>query len=374
MTIDQARKVIAEHPNAINLVKESHLHALSDLVEVHVEVVRVRRDECTKKWEKGGSIFSPSDVAINRIGTAAGIEFEPKYESTRKTGPYVWVGSSQGRQRAPDGTFEYGAPCEYEWDAELRREENEVKGKTDWDNKDAEGNPGTKPYTERELLVLFIDYRKFGCQRANTGARARAIVYLLGMKRGLKGLFADKGEATDTREFLVSRIIVNAKNTLVMKAMIANLGHNANALYGPTQITGPAQAAESFDPAEGARRVGPEAEGKPPVNDDWGDPSPGPSSPTVDPELEMIMGALIEWTVIGGPVGKRAQKIIDRGETDLRILRPSLEIIKYLGTNNPRGQKSCAEALDMLVQDPSMLEETVKKIRGVAAPAQAAAS
>lgn len=306
MTHEEAQKVIDAHPDAINLVKPSHLHKLSDLVEVHVEIVKVRRDECTSKYEKGGSIFSPSDVAINRIGTAAGIEFEPQHEATRKIDKAVWVGSSQGKQRAPDGTFEYGAPCEYEWDAELRVEELKVKGKKDWSKQDASGQPGRKEYTPQELAENFLDFRKFGCQRANTGARARAIVFLLGMKRGIKGLFPDKGEPGDTREFLVSRIIVNAKNAFVMKAMVANLGANAGTLYGPTAaqaaIAAPSEEdALSFNlkAAEDQQTTGTgEAEDEFDFSDDP-EISGAATKPTIATDQEIVDGlvvALEEWS------------------------------------------------------------------------------
>jgi hypothetical protein len=58
---------------------------------------------------------------------------------------------------------------------------------------------------------------------------------------------------------------------------------------------------------------------------------------------------------------------------DLKVLRPALEIIKYMGSGANVGLKTCAEALDMLVLDPIVLEDTLKKVRGVKAAAPAGA-
>jgi len=228
MTISEAKKFKEAHPYAVDLTKESHFRELSPLVEVHVEVTKVRKDECHEMWSPKQSTYMPKDFVICRIGEAAGISFPPRVDVTRKEGPACWVGTSQGMRMSPDGNYELGDVCEYEWDADIRTEEAKINGKTEWKNK----QKTTREYTEKELAKTRIEFMKFGRQRANTGARARAITSMLGMPRGFAGLF-EKNDSPDSEvEFLTSRIIINSKNKMVLQAAANSLTGGVRALYG----------------------------------------------------------------------------------------------------------------------------------------------
>jgi hypothetical protein len=365
MTKEQIQKIIQDHPRAINLIPSSHLGDLPDLVEAHAEVFTITRAECVKNYDKDGSSWMPSAVAIARLATMAGISFYDLGENTRKEGPRCWVGKCQPYRMGPDGKNEDGPACEKEFDADLQLEAMGLRGKTKWEEVNGKNVKSSVPYEQKELNAQLAQFLVTGRERANTGAKTRAVMQLLGQPRAFKGIFSEKGADTDSREFLVSRIIWNTKNKMLMERMLDNLAGNTAALFGPRHTAQIAASAQSEELP--MRNATPGAEGAgAPTNDDWGEPTT-PAAGATPTELEFIIGALTEWAVAGGVEGKRAQAIIDRGESDLRILRASLEIIKYLQTNNQRGRKSCLDALDMLVPDVIVLESTVGKIKGVAA-------
>ena len=84
-----------------------------------------------------------------------------------KIEPRVWVGRATARRMARDGSTQTMV-AEYEWDAELRAEEN--------------AKAASGPKYDRELMQC----RKFGRQRADTGARLRVIRALTGIPTAFK--------------------------------------------------------------------------------------------------------------------------------------------------------------------------------------------
>jgi hypothetical protein len=228
LTKDAALKFIKNYPNAISFVKPSHLEELSPLLEVQIEAVTVRKDEF---HDLSGS-FSPKKETLDKFAQAAGINYNTAAETTRKDGDDCYVGTTQGMVQGPDGKWQMGAVCEYEFDVDVRLEEMKLKGKPDWDNK-VNGRPGLKEYTERELAVERVNLKKVARQRSNTGARSRATLAMLGMQTGFKKLFGKDSPDDSSVTFLFSRIIVNAKNEMVANAMLAGIQGNAVALFGP---------------------------------------------------------------------------------------------------------------------------------------------
>jgi hypothetical protein len=317
------------------------------LYKAEATVITARQDEFFNIQGK----FMPSKAVVDRIGEAAGVDFiaancgvktENRDDDIGKR--TVFVGYAQGRTRLPDGSWRQSSIEEYEFDPMLRAQI------------DSPNDQGVKR--------KYLDYAKVARQRASTGARVRVIRQLTGMPVTLS--------AEEVKKPLVfSRIVQNTDyilNTHEGKMMaIAMATGAASMLYGQKAgAPAPEAAAEQEEPPmRNATPGAEEAAGSAPANDDWD--APAATGSTVAPELEKLMQALQEWAIAGGIEGKRAQAIIDRGETDLRILRASLEIIKYLQTNNQRGRKSCLDALDMLVPDPVVLEDVVSKIKGVAA-------
>jgi hypothetical protein len=226
MTTEEAKKEIAAHPDAVLMVNPAHLGPLSPLVEVQIEVVKIRRDETVKMWASGGSSWMPSEAAVKRIGNAAGAQFVPSETSTRKEAADCWVGRAQATRRAPAGGFELGPVAEYEWDVGIQIEVMRIKGKPGKDK---------AKYSDIELEESRVQFLKFGRQRSNTGAVTRAILGLLAIKRGLKGLFREEGPDDDIREIVVSRIVQNTKNEMVLRASLANESRVQQLLFGGGQ-------------------------------------------------------------------------------------------------------------------------------------------
>jgi hypothetical protein len=147
------------------------------------------------------------------------------------------------------------------------------------------------------------------------------------------------------------------------------------ALFGATTaLFGPQGAPAALPPAaaqEPERQVSPEAEA-----DDWAIPAAeavAAASSPAESELEKLTQGLVEWANSGNDlVARRAQRLIDDGVADQRILSAALTIIKHLGSGSPVGKKSSCEALDMLVLDPIVLEGVVSKIVAIPAPVRSA--
>jgi len=358
VTKEQIHKIIADHPNAINLIPSSHLGDLPDLVEAHAEVFTLTRSDCVKNYDKDGSSWMPSAVAISRLSTAAGVSFYDLGENTRKEGPKCWVGKCQAYRMGPDGKNEDGPACEKEFDAELQIEAMSLRGKTVWNEVNGKNVKSSAPYEQKELNAQLAQYIVTGRERANTGAKTRAVMQLLGQPRAFKSIFSEKGSDSDSREFLVSRIIWNTKNKMLMERMLDNLAGTTTALYGPrpyAQIA--ANAAHPEDP--------PMRNATPAADDPFGDEG-FDDEPVVDSRLSSIIVALGEWAGTDDDrIAARAKKIIDSGDTRLAVLVPALELIKYLGNGGIKGASQCAGALDMVPLDPIVLESTASKVRSV---------
>lgn len=256
MTKEQIRKLITDNPRAINMVPSSHLGDLPDLVEAHAEIFTLKRSDCVRMYDKDGSSFMMSAVAIKGLALAAGASSYNNGPQSRKEGPTCWVGNAQFYRMGPDGKNEDGPACEKEWDAELQLKKLEILGKKNWKKTDNGGSvpDGTKPYTKEELDAQMANFITTGRERANTGAQSRAIMGLLGQPRALKGLFPEKGNDDDTCHFIVSRIIWNTKNKMLAERMLDNMAGNVKGLYGPQApkaiegtVTRPGQVANAPD-------------------------------------------------------------------------------------------------------------------------------
>lgn len=362
MTPKQARDFIAKYPNAKSFVKPSHLEELSPLFEVHIEAIICRKDEF---HDLPGGVSMPRKETLDKFAAAAGVSYNGANESTRKEGEGCYVGRSQAMVVGPDGKMILGDVCEYEFDVDVRLEELKLNGKADWEHKNG-NRPGRREYTDIELAQERIQLWKVARQRANTGARNRATVSILGMQTGFKGLFQSNDPDTKTVTFLFSRIIVNAKNELVMNRMLDGIAGNAAALFGPQAVTQLAAPAVQATPEE-PRDVTHSADEAP---DDFNGAPGFDEPPAADPEATAIAAELNEWAqVTEERIAWRAKKILDSGEGNLKVLKPAIEIIRYLGKGGKKGSKECATALDMSPLDPVILADLAGKVRGIQVPA-----
>jgi hypothetical protein len=345
MTSEQAKKFIAAYPGAKNFVKPSHLEELSPLLECHVEAIVCRKDE----FHDISGAFMPRKETLDKFAQAAGVSYNQLAETTRKEGDGCYIGTAQSMVMGPDGKMIMGPICEYEFDVDVRLEELKLKGKADWDNKIG-NRPGTREYTERELATERVQLMKVGRMRANTGARNRATMAILGMQTGFKGLFEKGASDHVTITFLFSRIIVNAKNEMVLNRMLDNIAGPTQALFGSPPVAAIAGRAEPADlPMRNAT---------PP--DDFDDFTSDP--PAADERLTRLVAAISEWTLCEDQrIAKRAQAIIDRGESNPDVLEPSLALLSYLGNGGRTGANVCIQALDD-APDVANLKSLVEKV------------
>lgn len=225
MTREQALQFMAKFPEAHNFVKPSHLAIPSELYEAHLEAVRVRKDGF---HALAGNTYMPRKETVDRFAQAAGVSFNAVRESTRREGEDCYVGTSQACVMGPDGRYSFSALCEYEFDAKVRHEE-ELLADLQAPYPKLHRNGALDPVRER---MAYLALRKVARQRANTGARTRAVLSILGMQTGFRDLFAKEASSDATVTFLFSRIIANTKNALVLQAMLAQVAGPVGALYG----------------------------------------------------------------------------------------------------------------------------------------------
>lgn len=230
MNTQQARDFIAKHPKAISFVKESHLEELSPLLEAHIECLVVRKDEF---HAMSGNSYMPKKETLDKFAAAAGVSYNKAVEgATRKEGDNVYVGQSQGMETGPDGKMRYGDICEYEFDVDVRHEEAVINdSESKWPKLHQNGQ-----LNAAKSRRAWLELKKVARQRANTGARSRATLNILGMQTGVKDLFGKDEPDSATREFLFSRVIVNTKNEMVLnRALDSMFGQEAAAaqLFGP---------------------------------------------------------------------------------------------------------------------------------------------
>lgn len=322
MTGEQAKAFIKRYPNALNFVKPSHLEELSPLFEVHIEAITVRKDEF---HDLKGS-FMPRKETLDKFAQAAGVSFNQTSETTRKDGESCYIGTAQAMVMGPDGKWILGPICEYEFDCEIRLEEMKLAGKKDWDT------GGTREYTPKELASELVQFRKVGRQRANTGARNRATLAVLGMQTGFKNLFPKGSKDTDSKEFLFSRIIVNAKNEMVLNRMLDGIAGPSQALFGPQavpQISGPAAVRPSeyggsdvpedppMRPADDQQTATMAAEA---LDDGFELESP----PKVDPAYQAARNTIIDYInsgTLNASAEAKLQGFVDDPTTSIETLR-----------------------------------------------------
>jgi hypothetical protein len=267
----------------------------------------------------------PRKEICDRIGDAAGVDFIAAQcgvrtethddEFGKRT---VYIGFAQGRIRLSDGSWRASSVEEYEFDPTLRAK--------------AEGGG------ERKVLA----YVKVARQRASTGARMRVIRQLVGMPTAFEKTAIGNGAG-----LTFSRIVQNTDYILQTpegKMMaIAMATGAASSLYGPRQ-SAPARAEETATDPE-PRNVTPTAAEEP-----AGDPfSPAGLERGVSSEaLEAAMQTIAEWAAadtIPEAAGKAAQAIIDRGETNVEILKAAAKLLRLQSKKLTPGARDLAVAL-----------------------------
>ena len=157
-TIDPGKALAAYDPRQYQVVvKPEDLVPLSPLVRIDLTAVPL--GECAAI---GGGKVMPSREVTDQIGSAAGVTFIETGCSVEKLDSTTWVGRATAERMMRDGSRERRV-AEYEWDAQLRAEET------------------AKSLSGPKYESALLQNRKFGRQRADTGARLRVIRSLTGI-------------------------------------------------------------------------------------------------------------------------------------------------------------------------------------------------
>ena len=245
MTKDAALKFRADYiaKGARDFTKPSHFELdPAGFFEVHVEAVKLTKEDV--HFLQGGTIWFRKET-LDMIASAAGVSFRDLPAEKHVRGEPD-IGRCQAITQGPDGQPVVGDVAEYEFDPELRAEEDILRAQVK--------DPAYKP-SEAARRLKVLEYEKAGHQRANTGARSRATIAAVGMQTGFKDLFKDAtGRPKDDEWFLFSRVIINVKNKMVAEMQLSAISGNVSRLYGPShQLTAEA----------GMRHVGPGADDVP---------------------------------------------------------------------------------------------------------------
>lgn len=221
MTTEQARKKVAElkatFKNVMDFTKTGHFDKISPLHEVHIEYLELTPDDF---HDLGDGTFYPKKETTDRMGAAAGISFIETSQSRKEDGAYI--GHATPQEVGPDGKMIVWSPAEYEFDPETRAQLEILRNKKKYGEK-------SRYKTKDDEKILELQYKQVARRRADTGARAAAIISAIGMPTGLKRPF-DNGSPL---VLIFSRIIVNTKNELVMQRALDTMFGNTAAIYGP---------------------------------------------------------------------------------------------------------------------------------------------
>jgi hypothetical protein len=124
---------------------------------------------------------------------------------------------------------------------------------------------GKKASSDLELKLRILENRRYALRRADTGARVASIISALGMPTGFKDLFQSTDKPTSTRTFLFSRIIVNAKNELVLSRALDSMFGAVTSIAGPAEnmlsLMAPSTNKGDPDQIAYAEKVRPDIEG-----------------------------------------------------------------------------------------------------------------
>jgi len=163
--------------------------------------------------------FMPKREYVDRIAEAAGAYFIAEHCGVRKEGEHCYVGFAQAKRRQADGTWRPSSVCEYEFDVDVRTED------------DVKANPG-KYKTEADKRHLWLTHKKFARRRANTGARLAVIREIVGMPTAFK-------QNQLGHSMIFSRVMVNTDQLLsepdMRQAAIDHALGAADAIFGPKE-------------------------------------------------------------------------------------------------------------------------------------------
>lgn len=219
LAVRHAQEIVKkyESENALVFVRPGDIDTQAMFVP-EITVLHAMPDDFHSRQITGR--LMPKSHYVDRMSLAAGISFVPEQCGTRKEGPDTWVGRAQGTVRLPDGSWRTSSVQEYEFDVEVRSQEDFTKDTRGTYNSDV------------KKKVHVLELRKFARARASTGARLRVIRELTGTPTAF---LPDQMQ----RAMVFSRVSVNSDLLLSDPATANAAVYHAlgvkEKLYGPTE-------------------------------------------------------------------------------------------------------------------------------------------
>lgn len=321
----------------VNLVMptETFGAVLGQFDRITLETVSVNTSDPREVYEPGGKGkgYALGKVPLQAIASALSIQWHPQYTGIVESTARKSRAKAVGMMRKPNGevvtqTEEKTIDLDVEEDALREKAEKDAEGGriVRWEDRRPIKEPWKNDveraeYVEREVKKSIMQKRKFKDELAMTGAKDRVIRSFLALKSTYTEAELSKPLAfprvtTDTSKLL--------ENPLTRAAAIGMIGQATSSLFG-----------QKLEPE--AEKIGSDSVGGEPLRKveeegpDEADPFADPAPPAIDPEVEKLQGALIEYIASGylRENGiKLCQDALDRGETDIIILRDLVQKAK----------------------------------------------
>lgn len=276
--------------------------------------------------DMAGGKKMPKSHHVHRMADAGGVVFTENCGTRPGPGEYSRIGWAQGKRRLPDGTWRTSPVLEYEFDPDVRAEEDFLKKPSDYRDETA----------KRRHIV---EFRKWATARASTGAELRVIRHLTGTPTS----FDSKDIA---RAMVFSRIALNTDGMLQAPEM--RQAAVAHALGAQTSLFGPQREERNVTPtAEATAEQQPEAEQDPFAAED---PEPAPAAAEETDEQRALREArekLEEWShseIVTGHKVARAEVTAMLAKKDATIQEVEELIRKCVGLQDFMKKRAASAA------------------------------
>lgn len=360
--ISQAATSVGVDLGAVNLLMPSRTYGeiIGEYERLTIEVVSINPDK------KGGDVYSPggsglalSKVALQRIGVALAIEWDPIHTGVVESTSRKARAKATGALRKPNGewvphteekTIDVDA---YADECRQNAEEEAEKGKrAGWD--EAENRPRylawaneaeKKAHVEKAVRTFDIQMRKFKDERALTGAIERVIKFFVALK-------STYTSAELSKPFAIPRVVIDVSKMMANPdmrdaAMDRALGSSA-ALFGNRQA-----------PARQERVVSPVLDDEAPAIENPEAQEPTRPRPAALPQREEEPGqqSFFDDEDPAGELGEGESEEL----TPIRKLQ--LSLMDYLNDDDyPIKDPAGRQAISKAANDPAATEEDLGKL------------
>lgn len=264
---DRALKVIEANKGCISYVRAEDLETAMLFIPIVTAILPVKQEFHEFIPNIG---IMPKVPLMNRIREAAGVNITRT--DTAQESEEVWVATSYGEKRMPDGTMLQDNAV-YEFSAKTRAERDYIKKPDDYK-------------TDIAKRKHLLDLRLFGRSKAETGAQLRLIAKLAKIERSFKT------EADLLRGMILWRVDRNVNGVLadpgLRQAALGQMLGATDAVFGPGNSVTPLGIEMKTE-----AQTAPAAAEQPAPADDWDEvPAKHPEPDPVDVAKDQLRSYL----------------------------------------------------------------------------------